>query len=77
MKLPLPVAWYSPTGNLYPSPMHAIANGEQAMTPLVDRAALLMAVADWLDTRPTLSASFAADCRMLADELRAASKEQA
>jgi hypothetical protein len=29
-----PVAWQSPRGNLYPSKAHAVANGEQAISPL-------------------------------------------
>jgi hypothetical protein len=29
-----PVAWFSPSGNLYRSRYHAVANGEQVVTPL-------------------------------------------
>ena len=29
-----PVAWFSPSGNLYKTRFHATANGEQAVTPL-------------------------------------------
>jgi uncharacterized protein YchJ len=29
-----PVAWMSPSGNLYRTRYHAVANGEQAVTPL-------------------------------------------
>ena len=29
-----PVAWFSPSGNLYKTRFHATANGEQVVTPL-------------------------------------------